>query len=69
MESVKQTSAVSFDIVLDENAVKPEPKRMILMKNRQTKKEPLTADEIEQRQKLAEERRRVFCFEYFEFHF
>jgi hypothetical protein len=77
MESVKQTSAVSFDIVLDENAVKPEPKRMILMKNRQTK--PLTADEIEQRQKLAEERRRVYemllikahliCFEYFKFHF
>jgi hypothetical protein len=49
------------------------------MKNRQTKKEPLTADEIEQRQKLAEERRRVYemllikahliCFEYFKFHF
>ena len=59
MESPRQTSAVTFDIMLDENVVKPEPKRMLLMKNRQTKKEPLTADEIEKRQKLAEERRMV----------
>ena len=59
MESPRQTSAVTFDIMLDENVVKPEPKRMVLMKNRQTKKEPLTADEIEKRQKLAEERRMV----------
>jgi hypothetical protein len=60
MENVKQTSAVTFDIILDENVVKPEPTRMVLMKNRQTKKELLTADEIEKRQKLAEERRRVY---------
>ncbi len=60
MENVKKTSAVTFDIILDENVVKPEPTRMVLMKNRQTKKELLTADEIEKRQKLAEERRRVY---------
>ena len=56
MQNDKQT-AVSFDIILDETAVKPEPERMALMKSR--KKAPLTAQEIEKRQKLAEQRRQV----------
>ena len=57
MENMKQSCAVSFDIILDETAVKPEPERMALMKNR--RKTPITAQEIEKRQKLAEQRRQV----------
>lgn len=60
MENVRQSSGITFDIVLEENVSKPEPKRMLLMKNRQNAKEPLTADEIEKKQRLAEERRQVF---------
>ena len=59
---VKKSSGLTFDIVLDENVTKPEPNRMILLKNKQ--KKPLTADEIEKRQRKAEERRQV-CSSFF----
>ena len=59
MEKAKETSSVTFDIIFDDSEVKREPRRMVLMKNKQNKKEPLTADEIKKRQILAEERRQV----------
>ena len=59
MEKQSTSLSVTFNIGMDDEVCRKEPRRIKLMKKKQNEKKRPTADEMEQKQKLAHARRQV----------